>query len=123
MTEFAEKRDELIIPTLGQGTIDITRAVEAWLETMRVVEGLLTLFVRQKTISLGLGDRPRAKAAKVSTHAKAPAKATPRGSIRLAVPVTQGRTVLGAWQSIFLFEQDFEPSDRAVALHFVGTLG
>lgn len=117
MKEFAEKRDELIIPTLGQGTIDITRAVEAWLDTMRVVEGLLMLFVRQKTISLGLGDRPRAKAA------NAPAKATPRGSNRLAVPVIQGRTVLGAWQSIFLFEQDFDPSDRAVALHFVGRLG
>lgn len=117
MTEFAERRDELIIPTLGPGMIDITRAVEAWLDTMRVVEGLLTLFVRQKTISLGLGERQR------ESPKKSAAKELPRGAIRLAVPVTQGRTVLGAWQSIFLFEQQFEPSDRAVALHFVGTLG
>ena len=117
MTEFAEKRDELIIPTAGPGSIDITRAVEAWLDAMRVVEGLLTLFVRQKTISLGLGERPRAKTV------KDPSSPPIRGAIRLAVPVIRGRTVLGAWQSIFLFEQQFEPSDRAVALHFVGTFG
>jgi secondary thiamine-phosphate synthase enzyme len=38
----------------------------------------------------------------------------------LAVPVQEGRMVLGIWQGIYLFEHRRQPPPRQVALHLIG---
>ena len=39
---------------------------------------------------------------------------------QLSIPVRNGRTVLGTWQGIYLFEHRRDPHRREVALHLIG---
>jgi len=41
--------------------------------------------------------------------------------VSLSVPVTGGRSALGTWQGIYLFEHRVRPHERRVALHLIGT--
>ena len=38
----------------------------------------------------------------------------------LSIPVRDGRSVLGTWQGIYLFEHRHAPHRREVALHLMG---
>lgn len=39
---------------------------------------------------------------------------------QLAVPVAEGRMVLGTWQGLYLFEHRRAPQRREVVLHLIG---
>ena len=39
---------------------------------------------------------------------------------QLAIPVQEGRMMLGTWQGIYLFEHRREPPPRQIALHLIG---
>ncbi len=41
-------------------------------------------------------------------------------AVHLAIPVQQGRMMLGTWQGIYLFEHRREPPTRQVVLHLTG---
>lgn len=132
---------ELEVPTGGQGLIDVTDRVEAWVQGSGIVTGLLTLFVRHTSASLLIQENaaPAARrdleryfariapesdayehddegADDMPAHLRAALTAT-----SLSIPVADGRTMLGTWQGIYLFEHRRAPHRRHVALHLIGS--
>ena len=130
----------LTIESRGKGLTDFTRDVVAWVREQRLDEGLLTLFCRHTSASLliqenaapevrtdladyferiapegghyahddeGPDDMPaHIRAALTQTH--------------LAIPLFDGRLVLGTWQGIYLFEHRRRPHRRTIAMHLIG---
>ena len=111
-----------------------------WVRASGIITGLLTLFVRHTSASLLIQEnaapaarrdleRYFAKIAPVSieyehddeglddmpAHLRAALTAT-----SLSIPLAGGRTVLGTWQGIYLFEHRDAPHCRHVALHLIG---
>lgn len=133
----------LTLSTRGPGFVDIGREVAAWLAAVGAQDGLLTLFVRHTSASLviqenadrdvqaDLIDRLAVLAPEdgpyrhtiegpddMPAHIKAMLTAT-----SLAIPVADGRMVLGTWQAIYLAEHRTAPHERQIVLHFIGAVG
>ncbi|TPG53008.1 secondary thiamine-phosphate synthase enzyme YjbQ [Sphingomonas glacialis] len=131
---------ELAIATPGQGLHEITDPVERWVADSAIETGLLTLFVRHTSASLLIQENaaPAARRdveryfAKIApesagyehddegpddmpAHLRAALTAT-----SLSIPVAGGRTVLGTWQGIYLFEHRRVGHRRRVAAHLIG---
>ncbi|HSI16550.1 MAG TPA: secondary thiamine-phosphate synthase enzyme YjbQ [Sphingomonas sp.] len=132
---------ELEVPTRGQGLIDVTDRVEIWVHDSGIATGLLSVFVRHTSASLLIQENA-APAARRDTeryfariapesdayehdeegpddmpaHLRAALTAT-----SLSIPVADGRTMLGTWQGIYLFEHRRAPHRRHIALHLIGT--
>jgi secondary thiamine-phosphate synthase enzyme len=133
--------DEIEVTTRGQGFYEITGRVTDWVAGQGIAEGLLTVYLRHTSASLviqenidpdvqhdmldffkhlvredtslyrhiaeGSDDQPaHIRAALTQTH--------------LAVPVRDGRMLLGRYQGIFLFEHRSAPKSRHLALHLLG---
>jgi secondary thiamine-phosphate synthase enzyme len=130
----------LTIATNGQGLVDVTGPVCRWVAVQAIATGLLTIWCRHTSASLlvqenadpdvradleaffrrlvpenagyrhedeGPDDMPaHIKAALTQTH--------------LAIPVDDGRPVLGTWQAIYLFEHRSAPHRRELVLHLLG---
>jgi secondary thiamine-phosphate synthase enzyme len=138
---FGQSLETIIVRSPRQGLFDITRDVADWLDRQTVQRGLLTLFCRHTSASLliqenaspaarrdleayfariapedvsayehddeGLDDMPaHLRTALTQTH--------------LAIPVDDGRLMLGTWQGMYLFEHLREPRPRQVSLHLIG---
>ncbi len=131
---------QLMIATRGQGLVEVTREVAAWLDQQGVADGLLTVFCRHTSASLTINEnaapavrrdleRYFARLAPESreyehddegpddmpAHLK-----TALTNVWLSMPVTGGRMVLGTWQGIYLFEHRTAPHRRTLALHVIG---
>ncbi|MDV3456659.1 secondary thiamine-phosphate synthase enzyme YjbQ [Sphingomonas sp. HF-S4] len=130
----------LSFDTPGQGLIEITRDVTAWIKAQAIHQGLLTLFCRHTSASLLIQENA---AHEVRTDLQAwiarlapesdeyahddegpddmPAhlRATLTG-IQLSVPMIGGSLALGTWQGIYLFEHRRRPHRRQLALHLIG---
>ncbi|WP_022687120.1 secondary thiamine-phosphate synthase enzyme YjbQ [Sphingomonas phyllosphaerae] len=131
---------QLMIATRGQGLVEVTREVAAWLDQQGVADGLLTVFCRHTSASLTINEnaapavrrdleRYFARLAPESreyehddegpddmpAHLK-----TALTNVSLSMPVTGGRMVLGTWQGIYLFEHRTAPHRRTLALHVIG---
>jgi secondary thiamine-phosphate synthase enzyme len=128
--------------TRGRGLIEITRPVVDWVAGSEMESGLLTLFVRHTSASLVVqenadpdvrGDLERFLARLVPDgdslfrHRDEGADDMPAHvraaltAVRLSVPLSGGRLVLGTWQGIYLWEHRIRPHRREVALHLVGS--
>ena len=132
--------DELQIETRGQGLFEITDRIEAWVAESGIATGLLTLFVRHTSASLLIQENAAPAARRdverflariapesaayehddegpddMPAHLRAALTAT-----SLSIPVADGRTVLGTWQGIYLFEHRRAPHRRRIALHLIG---
>ncbi len=132
--------DELQIETRGQGLFEITDRVEAWVADSGITTGLLALFVRHTSCSLLIQENAAPAARRdveryfariapesadyehndegrddMPAHLRAALTAT-----SLSIPVAGGRTVLGTWQGIYLFEHRRAPHRRRIALHLIG---
>ena len=132
---------ELEFPSRGQGLIEVTDRVEAWVQGSGIATGLLTLFVRHTSASLLIQENAAPAARRdveryfariapesdgyehddegpddMPAHLRAALTAT-----SLSIPVADGRTVLGTWQGIYLFEHRRAPQRRHIALHLIGT--
>lgn len=131
----------LEIATSGQGFYELTEKVAAWVAQQRVATGLLTLFVRHTSASLliqenaapevrtdladflaGLAPEDPARwrhndegADDMPAHARAAIL-----PVQLAIPVGEGRLLLGAWQGVYLVEHRRRPHRRDVVMHLVG---
>ena len=129
------------IDTGGRGLIDITRRVREWVAARRIDEGLLTLFIRHTSASLLIqenadpdvrGDLERFFARLVRdgdplfehrsegpddmpAHVRAALTQT-----QLAIPLADGRLVLGTWQAIYLYEHRRHGHRRELVLHLIG---
>lgn len=132
---------DLHFHTRGKGLSEITHPVAEWVAGAGIRTGILTVFLRHTSASLtiqenadpdvrhdlqrffertvpednrlyrhtmeGPDDMPaHIRAALTQTH--------------LAIPVRNGRPVLGTWQGIYLFEHRRRPHRRTVALHLIG---
>ena len=131
----------IAVETRGRGLVEITRTVESWLASSGIAIGLLTLFIRHTSASLVIqenaaadvrGDLDRFMARLVPdgdaifrhrdegdddmpAHVRAALTAT-----QLAIPVAEGRLVLGTWQGVHVWEHRTRPHRREIALHLLG---
>jgi len=132
----------LTIPTSGPGLYEFTPSVTRWLDDASPHDGMLTLFVRHTSCSLLIQENadlsvqddlqaffnrlaPPSSDASMSylrhisegpddmpAHIKAALL-----PVSLSIPVANGRTVLGTWQGIYLFEHRNAPHHRQVTAH------
>ena len=131
----------IAVDTRGRGLLEITPALERWVGTSGIATGLLTLFIRHTSASLviqenaaaevrGDLDRFMARLAPdgdpifrhrdegdddMPAHVRSALTAT-----QLAIPVADGRLVLGTWQGVYVWEHRVRPHRREVALHLLG---
>jgi len=129
------------VATAGPGFVDLTPAIEAWLERHGVRDGLLTVFIRHTSASLTIQENADPDVRKdlldaldrlapesapwrhasegpddMPSHVKAALTDT-----TLALPVLAGELALGIWQAIYLVEHRADPQDREVRLHYLGS--
>jgi secondary thiamine-phosphate synthase enzyme len=132
----------LRVTTAGKGLVDITREVCAWVSAQAVRSGLLTLFCRHTSASLLVQENadpdvradllaffadlvPERRAWMHDAEGPDDMPAHVRSALTqtsLAIPIMDGRTVLGTWQGIYLFEHRDAPRRREIVLHVIGDL-
>ncbi|WP_433910349.1 secondary thiamine-phosphate synthase enzyme YjbQ [Sphingomonas yabuuchiae] len=131
----------LTVDTHGQGLIEITTPVVAWVRDQGMDEGLLTLFCRHTSASLIIQENAApevrtdildyfARIAPEDARAYAHDDEGPDDmpahlrailtGVNLSVPLIGARLALGTWQGIYLFEHRRAPHRRQIALHMAG---
>jgi secondary thiamine-phosphate synthase enzyme len=129
------------IDTRGRGLVEITAHAVAFVREAKVRTGVLTLFVRHTSASLLVQENadPAVRADLDAFFARLVPDGDPLfrhrdegaddmpahvraalTAVQLAVPVADGRLVLGTWQGIYLWEHRLRPHRREVAAHLVG---
>lgn len=141
MAGMRQSFHDITVPTRGKGLYAFTSQVRDWVRASGIKQGLLTLYIRHTSASLliqeshdpavqtdlerflsrlvpegdpiyehtleGADDMPaHVRAALTQTH--------------LAIPVADGRPLLGTWQGIYVFEHRCAAQTRAVVLHLLG---
>ncbi len=123
------------------GVHEITDDISAWLDSQRIGDGLLTVFVAHTSASLVIQENA-ARAARrdlerfferiapedpsLYTHNDEGPDDMPahiRSALtqtQLSIPVESGKMVLGTWQGIFLFEHRRDPPNWRISLHLIG---
>lgn len=133
--------DSIVIATSGQGLIEITRPLRAFVADARISTGLLTAYVRHTSCSLIIQENADPDVQTdlhgffrrlvpegmdwlthttegpddMPAHIKAALTQTSVG-----IPVRDGRPVLGTWQGLYLFEHRSRPHRREVVFHLIG---
>ena len=131
----------LTINTNGQGLMDVTREVEAFVRGIGARNGTVLLFIRHTSASLVIQENadPDVRTDLTSALARlapsdagwahdtegpddmpAHVKAMLTG-ISLHVPVVDGELALGTWQGIYVAEHRTRPHRREVVLQFMGS--
>ena len=131
----------LTIAAPRPGLHEISREIEGWVRSTGISTGLLTLFCRHTSASLLIQENAAPTARRdLETYFSRIAPEDPslhthndegpddmpahlRSALtqtQLSIPVEGGRTVLGTWQGIYLFEHRRDPSERQIAMHLVG---
>ena len=135
-----QARYVLAVQVPAAGLHEISKEVVGWVAETGIGDGLLTLFCRHSSASLLIQENA-APAARRDLEAYF-ARIAPEGGpyehddegpddmpahlrtaltqTHLAVPVENGRVMLGTWQGIYLFEHRREPPLRQVVLHLIG---
>ena len=129
------------IRTKGPRLYDVTAEIEKFVQASAIKEGLLTCFIRHTSASLVIQENADPAVLRdledffTRTVARGPGPyrhndegpddmpAHIRSTLThtsLSIPVQKGRTVLGTWQAIYLFEHRDAPHTREVALHLIG---
>jgi secondary thiamine-phosphate synthase enzyme len=131
----------LAIETGKPGFYDLTAAIGAWLERQRFENGIVTIFVRHTSASLSIQENadPDVRTDLLAALDRlapedAPWRHTAEGpddmpghvksaltDTSLAIPMQEGRLVLGTWQAVYLIEHRRHVSGRSVDLYYVGT--
>ena len=131
----------LEIATRRAGLHDITNEVVSWVALQGIGEGLLTVFIRRTSASLLIQENadPTVQA-DLEAHFRrlvpeqpglyrhdtegpddmAAHIRTALTQVSLAIPVRDGRPVLGTWQGINVWEHRAAPHRRQVVLHLLG---
>lgn len=130
------------VRTRGQGLYDITAAVADWLARQSPASGLLTVFCRHTSASLVIQENADADVLRdlqsffrrlvredptLYRHGAEGSDDMPahiRSALTLpqvAIPVSDGRLLLGTWQGLYLFEHRTAPKTRELVLHLIGS--
>ncbi len=136
-----QAQHELTLATGGPGLYEITDEVEAWVRDQGMGNGLLTLFCRHTSASLTVQENADPDVRRdLQTFFERLVREDPSlyrhtaegpddmpahirsalTNVQLSVPVAGGRTQLGTWQGIYLFEHRHQPHRRQVSLHLMG---
>jgi secondary thiamine-phosphate synthase enzyme len=130
----------LTVDTSGEGFFEITRDVEAFLQSAKARDGALLLYLKHTSASLVIQENADADVrTDLVTALKrlAPAHAgyvhevegpddmpahikSMLNGVSLQVPVTDGAMALGTWQGIYVAEHRAHPHRREVILQFLG---
>jgi secondary thiamine-phosphate synthase enzyme len=125
--------------THGQGFYDITAPIARWVAEQRPKIGLLTVFCRHTSASLVIQENADPTVREDLAHFLAglapeddryvhadegpddmPAHIrTMVTATSLAVPVENGRMLLGTWQGIYLAEHRHSPHRREIVSHLI----
>ena len=132
----------IVVRAPRQGLFEVTANVAAWLGDSAVREGLLTVFIRHTSASILIQenvdadverdletffDRLAPEELSLYRHIAEGADDMPahiKGALtqtHLAIPVAEGRMLLGTYQGIYLFEHRRTPRRRELALHLIGS--
>ncbi|MDF1754812.1 MAG: secondary thiamine-phosphate synthase enzyme YjbQ [Verrucomicrobiales bacterium] len=134
---------EFTVKTSGKGTYEITDEVERFIRSSRVDSGQITVFVRHTSASLVIMENadPSARTdlhaffndlvpedLPYLVHTYEGADDSP-SHLRMAltrtsevIPVINGKSALGTWQGVFLFEHRRAPHQRRICLTLIGTV-
>jgi secondary thiamine-phosphate synthase enzyme len=124
----------------AQGLHEFTEDCARWVAASGVQNGLLTLFCRHSSASLLIQEnaapaarrdleeyftRVAPESASYAHNDEGPDDMpahlrTALTTVHLAIPVKEGRMMLGTWQGIYLFEHRRDPPPRQVVLHLAG---
>ncbi|HEY2049094.1 MAG TPA: secondary thiamine-phosphate synthase enzyme YjbQ [Caulobacteraceae bacterium] len=129
------------IQTRGRGLVDVTREIAAWVVTLDIDVGLLTVFCRHTSASLLIQENadPDVRAdieaffARIAPEERGRYAHEDEGpddmpahlraaltNVQLSIPVSGARMALGTWQGIYLFEHRRAPHRREIVLHLIG---
>jgi secondary thiamine-phosphate synthase enzyme len=131
----------LAVDTSGEGFFEITRAVAHFLQTIKVRDGVVLLYLRHTSASLVIQENadPDVQTDLVTALERvAPADAgwvhdvegpddmpahikSMFNGVCLHVPVADGKMGLGAWQGIYVAEHRARAHRREVTLQFLGS--
>jgi secondary thiamine-phosphate synthase enzyme len=128
------------VSTHGPGLYEISTALEKFLAAEEARNGLLTCFIRHTSASLLIQENADpdvqtdlqtffAQLAKNGMNYRHTAEGPDdmpshiRSALTqtsLAIPVRNGKTALGTWQGLYVFEHRDAPHRREVLFHFIG---
>ena len=131
----------LTVATSGEGFVEITRDVAAFLRQIGAQTGVLLAYIRHTSASLVIQENadPDVRTDLVTALKRlAPANAawvheaegpddmpahikTMLSGVSLHVPVSSGTLALGTWQGIYVAEHRARPHRREVVLQFIGS--
>ncbi len=135
-----QARRTITVPTQGPGLYEITDRLDAFLRESGIRDGLVTCFIRHTSASLVIQENAdpdvqkdlRDFFAHLATSGP-PFRHTTEGpddmpshirsaltQTSIAIPVAGGRTALGTWQGLYVFEHRDAPHRREVTLHVMG---
>lgn len=128
------------VATRGPGLTEITDALKTFVGAEKIVDGLITCFIRHTSASLliqenadpdvqkdlqtffthlagnGMNYRHTAEGPDdMPSHIRSALTQT-----SIAIPVRNGKLALGTWQGLYVFEHRDAPHRRDVLFHFVG---
>jgi secondary thiamine-phosphate synthase enzyme len=136
-----QELNEFAIRTRGQGLVEFTDQVIAWVSSTGFRNGLLTLHVQHTSASLLIQENadPDVRTDMESFLRRLVPEGDPiyrhtaegpddmpshvRSALTpssLSIPVVDGRPALGTWQGIYLYEHRRAPHQRRVAAHLAG---
>ncbi|WP_420547871.1 secondary thiamine-phosphate synthase enzyme YjbQ [Curvivirga sp.] len=136
-----QEQTELVIKTQGQNLYEFTYDLENWLLQIQASVGQVTLFCRHTSCSLTIQENadPDVKTDLTNFFKRYVPENEPwykhtcegpddmpahiksaLTDVSLTIPVSHGRSVLGTWQGIYLFEHRHAPHHRKVILHYAG---
>jgi len=132
---------EFTVKTSGKGTYEITAEVEAFIQKSAVTSGQLTVFIRHTSASLVIMENAD-PSARTDLHLffddlvpenlpylvhtyEGPDDSPSHLRMVLTrtsevIPIIGGKSALGTWQGIFVFEHRKAPHHRQVCLSIIG---
>jgi secondary thiamine-phosphate synthase enzyme len=130
----------LILQSDGEGFVDITSEIRAFVVEARAASGVVTIYLRHTSASLTIQEnadpdvlRDLLTALRRLAPADAPWRHVTEGpddmpahvktmltATSLQIPVIRGELMLGTWQAVYLIEHRARPHRREVVLQFIG---
>lgn len=130
----------LQVHTTGKGFFEINQPLANWLDEVKARDGLLTLFIRHTSASLIIQENadptvlldlaealeafaPQSPDYRHSSEGPDDMPSHIKGMLTqtsLAIPVQNGKMVLGTWQGVFVLENRAHAHARQIALHYLG---
>jgi secondary thiamine-phosphate synthase enzyme len=138
---MALAQEIIAIRTAGQGLVEATREIAAWVASQEIRQGLLTVFIRHTSASLLIQENAAPEVRSdlenfmerlvpedpaLYAHDDEGPDDMPshiRSALtqsHLAIPVDGGRLLLGTWQGVYVFEHRRRPHRRELVLHLAG---